>query len=258
MALQDKDSFFFWVINAGHGQQQAGKRSPQFYSNGTKTVLHEWWANFHTAQLLSKKLSEAQISHALINKHPDQVGQWLTGPLNRMTLANDLALNSRKPAIYVSIHYNSMGDGKDWMPAHGVEVLIPGMKESTDPHQVKCQWMGRDLTNLEWCKISRVLGEEFAVKITKVTGLHKRHASNGGTVIRTNLKELNTILVPAVMTENGFFDHKDEVKKIHDPAFREQVAEGHFQAIQMVEMAAKVDPDILWKDPGEEVAPILA
>lgn len=248
------DSFFHWVINAGHGMQQSGKKSPSFLFNGVDTVFQEWWANYHTAMILGEMLKEAGISFSCVNPHPDQVGQWLHGPGSRMYVANDLARNAGKPAIYVSIHYNSLGDGRGWPkpPGDGVEVLVPALKTSSDPSKVKSHWMGHNLTEAGRINVSAMLGRTFAAYITASTGLDKRHPKEGGTVARNDLAELNSILVPGVMTENGFFDNRQEVLKLHDPEFRKLVAEGHFMAILETEAAGKTAPEVFFQKMGIE------
>jgi N-acetylmuramoyl-L-alanine amidase len=94
------------MLDAGHGPNTAGKRSP----DGT---LLEFQFNSAVADLcrdMLRKYKDVQTMFAHI-PHSDEP------LLNRVRKANEWAAD-----VYVSIHANALGDGSEWNEGKGIET----------------------------------------------------------------------------------------------------------------------------------------
>lgn len=101
------------LIDAGHGQETAGKRSPD-------SRLMEWKWNREMAELLYRKLNEMGIAaHLLVTEEKD------VSLSNRCLRANTIARNFKSQGyecLFISIHVNASGDS--WSNASGVSVHV--------------------------------------------------------------------------------------------------------------------------------------
>ncbi|MBD3108572.1 N-acetylmuramoyl-L-alanine amidase [Bacillus sp. AGMB 02131] len=95
------------VLDAGHGYETAGKRSP----NGVREYEINRAIAIYTRDLLT-----AYQNVSVYFTHSDKRDV----PLKART---DQA-NSLKADCFVSIHANAYGDGKSWNSAHGIETYV--------------------------------------------------------------------------------------------------------------------------------------
>ncbi|WP_291595116.1 N-acetylmuramoyl-L-alanine amidase [Bacteroides sp.] len=110
---------------------------------------------------------------------------------------NDIALSERvkrvnafgKGAILVSIHCNAMGNGSEWMPAHGWSVFV-GNNASMNSK-----------------RLARQLAQVTLNKKVKV-----RRPSPQDLYWTANLYICQKTNCPAVLVENFFQDNKDDVE----------------------------------------------
>jgi len=183
---------------------QPGKRGP-FWINelGEKIQVQEWYANADTVARLARLLDDAAYDYEIINKEPENVGLWT----DRVDVANEIAANSIKPCIYISVHYNAMGSGTAWLGGEGIEAFY---------------YPGSELGEL----IARRMMEEVA----NLTGRKMRRYD-----AEYNFYELKGTTMPAVITENGFFTHYEEAKLIWTKEYRQKVAKAHFNVIKSIE-----------------------
>jgi len=105
---------FLVLIDAGHGCETPGKRSPD-------GKLMEWKWNREMAQLLYDKLNEIGIkAHLVVTEETDvSLG-------NRCLRANTIYKNFKAQGyecLFVSIHVNA-GPGSGWSNASGVSVHV--------------------------------------------------------------------------------------------------------------------------------------
>lgn len=96
------------VINAGHGPETPGKRSP----DGS---LREYHFNAPVARRIGALLQQYEGVEIL---HPFEDGRDV--PLKERT---DRA-NTWGADLYVSIHANAAGDGASWSSAQGIETFV--------------------------------------------------------------------------------------------------------------------------------------
>jgi len=195
---------FFWIYEPGHGEDTEGKRSPVM-EDGDQ--FFEYQFNRAVLHMLSPLLAEAGLAFEITVK-----GQSDVELKERVERANALAVNSELPAIFVSIHANALGKGHKWENnARGVEV-----------------WHSKN-----------------SLKGKYIASVFQRHIVNETGMIDRKIKEkpkgekdffvLRFTTMPAVLTENGFFTHEDEVQDLMDPSFQKQIAIAHFKAMMEIE-----------------------
>ena len=200
--VRSLESAFHWVIDMGHGGLTRGKRSPVL-PDGRQ--LLEWEFNADIGRHVSERLTALNIDHTLIP--PDQANRG-NDLAFRYTFANNLRVG--KPKIFVSIHGNA-GPAKKW---------------SRKFRGIEC-WHYYD------SKTSQRLAQIFQLHLIRATGAFDR-----GTKYKTErqFSVLANTTMPAVLTENLFFNNDQEVKLMLDPAWRKKCAGGHVDAIKYIEL----------------------
>ena len=100
---------YLWLIDAGHGRWQSGKRSPEFTHPVTKAKVRveEWWINMVVCRHLIEYLKEHGIACVEVNQMPEYQNQWLSGDNSRVARMNQLADQSKLPVRGFSIHFNA-------------------------------------------------------------------------------------------------------------------------------------------------------
>lgn len=193
-----------YIIDAGHAPNTPGKRSPEL-PDGRR--LLEWEFNRDVARRICRLLSEAGIANHELTPHIDHD----IGPTNRAELANELAVKSHLDAVLVSIHANAahrVDDG--WEDAHGVTVLYYPSSEA-----------GKELAG------------RFQALIVGATGWRDR-----GIRGRRDLSILKRTSMPAILTENGFYTHREQCMELLSDDTRETIALAHVRAIAELEAEA--------------------
>jgi len=104
------------IIDAGHGYDTPGKRSPILDIFGI--AMNEWEFNSGVAHQLQKLCVDEGIKHKLTSTSIGDLS--LTA---RAKAANDYIRLSKEKAYFVSIHANAFGDGVTFNDVHGVETL---------------------------------------------------------------------------------------------------------------------------------------
>lgn len=107
--------------------------------------------------------------------------------------------NDRDTELFVSIHYNSAPNKS----AEGIEIFYYRSKE-----------------NAERSKESKILAEAILKQIVKNTSAKSRGVKHG------NLSVIRETMMPAVLVEGGFLTNEVEVKKIKNPHYMDQLAQG--------------------------------
>lgn len=97
------------VIDAGHGPETPGKRSPD-------GALREYQFNSAVARYVADKLLHGYEGIEILMTHSDERDV----PLRERT---DRA-NAWKADVFVSIHANAAGDGVSWHSAQGIETYV--------------------------------------------------------------------------------------------------------------------------------------
>ena len=106
-----RKSDFKIPIDAGHGRDTKGKRSPD-------GVFREWSWNKDVAEIVVEALRRRGYDSFLVN--PEEKDITLTERCKRINAVCGDTYTDK--VLSVSIHVNAAGDGKTWMKARGWEV----------------------------------------------------------------------------------------------------------------------------------------
>ena len=188
------------ILSPGHGEDTAGKRSPD-------GQLMEWYFNRQIVNRIADKLRKAGIDFVILDNGKVDV------PLrNRVMRANDYGKN----ALYISVHGNAAGDGSRWMNARGWSIYTSKGYTKADP-------------------IAQVFVEE-ADKVLQGTGMKVRKFSQKKYEqdYEENFYVLKNTIMPAVLTENFFYDNKQDMEFMNSPQGQELIANIHFLAIKRI------------------------
>ena len=96
------------MLDAGHGKNTAGKRTP----NGANGVVHEWTMNNAVCNMIAENLKDYKVE---IKRSDDTTGNTDVALATRVSRCNSFA-----PDFFVSIHQNA--NSGTWNSATGTEV----------------------------------------------------------------------------------------------------------------------------------------
>lgn len=188
------------ILDAGHGIDTPGKRSPVWSDN---TQLFEWEFNRDIVNKIIFYISILKISYVkLITNDTDM-------PLKkRVELINSIYKEHKNKMIYlVSVHGNAAPNPK----ANGIEVWTSKGDTKSDK---LATYFYNNLKNLGW-------------KMRPNNSLELDKESNFYLLKKTEC--------PAVLTENGFYTNEDECKKMNQSFWRNKIALAHVEAIKQIE-----------------------
>ncbi len=197
---------FMWCLDNGHGEETPGKRSPEFDLDGITVQFFEYEFNRDIVGRIIGGLRERGVSFTNVVSEITDVSLQ-----DRCIRANRIHRNGQLPVIYVSVHSNAAqpAPNSNWTSASGIET-----------------WHHKNSTNGK-----RIAGV-FQKHLIQATGWRNRKLKT--TKLR-NLYVLNKTAMPAVLTENGFFNNKEEVKKLMRDDVRQAIADAHIAAILEIE-----------------------
>lgn len=185
------------ILSPGHGKNTPGKRSP----DGS---LEEWSFNRDIVTRISRMLSEEGIPHICLDMGATDV--TLAG---RCARANTFGKN----CLYISVHGNAAGNG-DWMKARGW-----------------CAFTSKGLTaSDEICEIFMRKADELLPQV----GAKIRKWSSKKYGWEENFYVLRHTVMPAVLTENLFYDNKEDLEIMQSEEGREILAKIHVEAIKEI------------------------
>lgn len=196
---------YLWCLDNGHGKLQAGKRSPLFDDGETQFFEYEF--NRDIVERIIKALDKIGVKYADLVPDYLDVGSFLT---ERVERANKQV--SELPRLFVSVHSNA------------------------GPAEVG-KWIANSIKGVEtWHAHNSSKGKKMAAvfqrHLLEYTGLKDRGLK---TTQEKNLYVLVKTVMPAILTENGFYNNKEEVKELMKPAFRQKIADAHVAAILEIE-----------------------
>lgn len=193
-----------WIIDNGHGRLTAGKRSPVL-PDGRQFFEYEF--NRDIAERLMALLKEEGIPYVDLVPDYDELGNFVMGRIGR---AN--ALPGSRNHIYLSIHANAMGNGEWYPEVEGLEIFY----ESN-----------------EGLKLAKVFSENLGELFNRNRGV-KRRLNKDGNQYYAVLRETMAV---AILLELGFYTHPEEVERLLDGDFRQQIAVTLFNTIKQIENA---------------------
>lgn len=205
-------SKFHVYLDNGHGgivdgqYCTPGKRSPKF-EDGSQ--LFEGVYNRAIVKMIQEKfMSLGDVSVQVFSISPGETDISLG---SRVKFANDLWLtNGRPKAIYISIHGDANGDGIKWDQASGISVFTSkGQTKSDVFASILIDKLDDIVTGVKW----------------------RKDDTDGDPDKEENFYVLRETLMPAVLSENGFFTNKEECTKMLTKEWQDKIATAHFNAI---------------------------
>lgn len=183
------------LLSPGHGKDTPGKRSPD-------SSLLEWEFNRRLVDRIARRLDEEGVPYVVLDYEEKD-----TSLKNRAIKANRYGRN----CLYISVHGNAAGNGKNWMQARGWAA-----------------YTSRGVTKSDaMCEIFCKTAEKMLPKI----GAKVRKASSKKYGWEENFYVLKYTCMPAILTENLFFDNKEDCEIMKSDEGIRVLAEIHVQAI---------------------------
>ena len=155
---------------------------------------------------LAQKLAAAGIPFRYISEPIADIS--LTERTNRANIINLEEKAKGRKTVYFSIHGNAAGNGGPQSSAQGFSVFVH-TGASND---------------------SRAIAEKLGENVRKILPeMQYRYWKSGIGYWESNLHVLRETTMPAILSENGFFDHNKEVLEMFSESFTDKIAEAHFQ-----------------------------
>ena len=190
---------FHWILGAGHGALQPGKRSPM-WSNGTQ--LFEWQFNRHIVRIIAAELTRAGIEYTDLVPEKE-VGAFLTERVNRVK-----RIETTLPKIWISVHGNA-ANNKD---ATGIETWY--RQNDHNSRLIASKFQSELVNRLGW--IDRGIMQKSGPK--KEFYIFKHSPSD----------------VPVILTENGFYTNFEQCQAMLQRNVQQVIAESHIEAIKNI------------------------
>lgn len=186
------------ILDAGHGKETPGKRSPKL-DNGN--CLFEWKFTREVCNKIYCLLQSEGIKCIIANK--DDKDYKLSERANNINNLYNKEKKHGRLAIMISVHGNAAGCG-DWKNACGWEVF--STKGTTNSDKLaKC-----------FCNVFKNIFPDKRLR---------GHKEENFTIIyKTNC--------PCVLTENFFYDNKEECELMLSEEGQMKIAELHVEAIK--------------------------
>lgn len=205
LSWQNKDITI--ILDNGHGKDTKGKCSPKF-EDGSR--FYEYEFNRDIVKRIAEDLDRAGIKYEILV--PEEKDISLTERANRV---NKIWKNTGKKCFLISVHANAAGMGNEWMNARGWCVFTSKGRTKSD-----------DIATVFW--------EEMKTEFPN--NKMRMDTSDGDVDWEANFAMLYNTKCPAILTENFFYDNKEDCKLLKSQAGRIKIASAHVRAIKKVLM----------------------
>jgi len=195
---------YLWCLDGGHGKLTRGKRSPVFDNE----QLFEYEFNHDIVKRIKKRLDLLGVRYFEVVPDFETVGNILEERVNRANWKR-----SDLPKIYLSIHSNA------------------------GPTRTSNDWVVDRISGIEtWFYHSSRSGKRLATvfqrRLIDATGWKNRHIKSRP---KNQFYVLRKTKMPAVLTENGFYNNRKQVEALKQDSVRQSIAEAHVRAIIEIE-----------------------
>lgn len=194
---------YLWCLDNGHGKQTAGKRSPKL-PNGDQ--LLEYRFNRDIVKRIIEQLDEIGVQSFNVVPEVD-TDNFLQGRVDRANKKQ-----SDLPKIFVSVHSNAA-------PAPTGKWSAPKIS-------------GIETWYFHNSSRGRKVAAVFQKHLINNTGWKNRHIKSRPSKQFYVLRNTN---MTAVLTENGFYNNKEECKLLLKDEIRQKIADAHVMAILEIE-----------------------
>lgn len=166
------------IINPGHAPNTPGKCSPD-------KTLKEWEWNLATAEIVVKQLRDAGYDVEMARAMDEKAS--LTGPVS---VANNWCKKlGAKNVLFISIHCNAAGNGREWMNARGWSIWTTVGQTESDK-LASCIFHGAE--------------KNF------VNQKLRKDIQDGDVDYESNFYVLRKTACPAVLIEHFFMDNHED------------------------------------------------
>lgn len=197
------------LLDNGHAKSTPGKRSPKL-DNGSQFFEYEF--NRDIVRRLAARLDKLGVPYDIVTPEVDEDISLRT----RSQRANNLCKKyGTENCFFLSIHANAAGKGDRWMTARGFCCYTSKGETASDEY-------------------AEIFMREAEKELSKYGRTIRKWSQN-----KYSWEENFSVLVltkcPAVLTENLFYDNKDEVKFLLSEEGREAVVQYHVDSILKIE-----------------------
>lgn len=198
-------------IDNGHASSTPGKRSP-YAANKVPPELdfYEYKFNREVAAILKEKLEAKGFKVNMVCPEVDEDVK-LTVRANRANAMKNKNPNMKN--LFISIHANAFGKGKEWNSARGWSAWTTKGQNNSDK-----------LAECLYNAAEKILPEHgMTIRTEKATDGDRDYEENFTVIYMANM--------PAVLTENLFFTNIRDTKFLMSDVGKEAIAEIHLQGI---------------------------
>lgn len=221
-----------WLLDAGHGIETAGKRSPR-WEDQEQLLEYEFNRNIVARAMNKVKRSYRYRSFKFINLVPELKSPSLT---ERARRANQIMLdNPTKYCIFVSIH----GDAFTSESANGTTIYTSPGYTYTD---TLAAWFETGLRQsivdrtksgqkITPSKLTKLTASKFNALLPKKWRFRGLKEARFGVLIKTTM--------PAMLWETGFYSNKEECAYMMSMRGRSEITVGFLEGVFNVEQELK-------------------
>ena len=194
------------LLDNGHAKSTPGKRSPKV--DGQEQFF-EYEFNRDIVRRIAEKLSARGIKYEILVPEVE----------------NDISLSSRAArankfvsdygedkCLFISVHANAAGNGSQWMNATGWSCYTSKGETASDP-----------VAELFMCEAEKVL-VPMGRRIRKYSQKKYSWEDNFTVLVKTKCR--------AILTENLFYDNKEDLAFLQSEEGRDAIAQIHVNAIE--------------------------
>lgn len=190
------------VLDAAHGEEVPGKRSPD-----GKFREYKW--SREVIKDLSVKLKS--LGYTVVESNPTTKEIGLS-----KRVANTKAVKGRK--IFISIHSDAAGMGKDWMTARGYSIYTTvGQNNSDVIAEIMLKQLAKDIPELKM----------------------RADKSDGDLDKESNFTVIAGADCPAVLIEWCFQDNKEDVAILTNPEYNKKLINSLVTSINQINETLK-------------------
>lgn len=197
------------LLDNGHASKTKGKRSPKM-EDGTQFFEYEF--NRDIVKRIAEMLDKEGIKyHILVPEVDTDVALS-----RRASRANKYCKEyGTGNCLLISVHANAAGYGTEWMNARGWSIYTTKGTTKSDAY-------------------ATIFYEEAEKVLSQLGFKMRKDMSDGDPDWEENFTILYKAWCPAVLTENLFYDNKEDVKFLMTDEGRQTIAQIHVNAIKRI------------------------
>lgn len=197
------------LLDNGHASSTPGKRSPK---DDNIEQFFEYEFNRDIVRRIAEKLDKLGIRYEILVPEVDKDIPLST----RASRANDFCKEfGKENCLFISVHANAAGNGSKWMNARGWSCYTSEGETVSDKYAEI------------FMKCAQEALEPLKQKIRKYSAKKYSWEENFTVLVKT--------VCASVLTENLFYDNKEDVKFLQSEEGRDTIAQIHVNAILEIE-----------------------